>query len=58
MDKTTEIALTQIFSVLIQSFFTWLTMIGKTEEEIEVMFEYELKKFKNRDPKNLPSPPE
>jgi hypothetical protein len=56
MDKTTEMALTQIFSVLIQSFFTWLTMIGKTEGEIEIMFRNELNKFNNRDPKNLPPP--
>jgi hypothetical protein len=57
MDPGTAYMVSEFGKLAIQSWFSLMTMQGKTAEEMEQMFQDERQKFLERDPADLPKPP-
>ena len=57
MDEPTAQLISQLGTIGIQMFFTWMQQSGKTEDEIKEIFQAEKEKFQSRNPNTLPLPP-
>ena len=57
MDDQSKQLISQLGQMAIQAYFSWMTMSGKTEEEIHQDFILERAKFIQRSPDTLPKPP-
>jgi hypothetical protein len=56
MDEKTAALVTEGLKVIIQSYFSYLSVTGLTEEESEAVFQKERAKFLARNPEDLPNP--
>lgn len=57
MDEESKAALAQAGILIIQGFFSMMKASGKSDAEIDMIFQIQKEEFGKRSPNDLPTPP-